>query len=168
MMSVTRCLIVMLLIPGIISPLRAAPVERHFDVEVTIPSSEFYVVTDSGWEAYPQEMFWQESRLALSRIERHLKMKNVRGGINVYMPEEPELLSPSSAVSVPLHVTIAGKAISAGQENARRVLNAHQAATEKIVPLIISQKAPFPDRPPSGLYQGAVTLIFDSVIDQLQ
>lgn len=135
-----------------------------FSVEVNVPHPTFYVVGDDGWESRTQLMTWNEQRFALSDINRLIKAKNTQGGINVWLDSAPVLTSQFINDSIPLKVTIAGKTVGVGSAQKSELLSPGEAVRERTLALNVSQQQAFTQRPTSGTYEGAVTLIFDSGI----
>lgn len=138
----------------------AATPQIDFNVEATIPDNDFYVNAVNGWNANVQKMSWNEAQGSLNAITQQLQMKNSTGGIKAYLSSQPALTSANSVDVINLKVKIAGKDLPLNAASAVSLFDATEAKTEKTASMEVSSVAG--SRPVSGLYTGAVTMIFDN------
>jgi hypothetical protein len=160
-MTVNRTIITALLAVTTFAANAAVTPEINFNVEATIPASDFYVTAESGWDASPQKMVWNEASSSLSPLTKNLSMKNSGGGIKAYLAAPPTLVSDAS--NIPLSVTVAGQPLPTNAADAVEVISGTTAAAGRLVGMTVSQTTTGGTRPTAGTYMGTVTMIFDTV-----
>lgn len=68
----------------------AAQERETFEVSVTIPNHEFYVLpTDPGWMGREQKLTWDLVASELRPLRKHFDVKNASGGISARLEAEP-------------------------------------------------------------------------------
>ncbi|MFP2505008.1 CS1 type fimbrial major subunit [Buttiauxella gaviniae] len=140
----------------------AEPTQLQFDVEANIPSSNFYVIADGGWDSNIQKMGWDNVGEKLLNVNQNIKAKNTAGGISGYLASPAALYHVSETKEIPLTVSVGGSALPVGATGAPVLVTEALATTERTLPLVVAPTAAA-DYTTAGDYHGVVTLMFDSV-----
>ncbi|MGU3412589.1 CS1 type fimbrial major subunit [Enterobacteriaceae bacterium C34A] len=140
---------------------QAAP-QIDFNIEATVPDSEFYVNSNNGWDANTQKMTWNSATNTLNTLTQQLVMKNSAGGIKAYLASQPALSNSESTDNIDLKVSIAGNTLPTDAASAVTLFSDTQAKTEKTVTMQVSPANS--NTPAPGNYMGSVTMMFDNVI----
>ncbi len=129
-----------------------------FDVSVTIPISEFYVLPiKPGFLELEQELAWNLVARTLNPLREHFDVKNTAGGIAARLGQEPTL--SNGRRSIVLNVTFNGQVLSLDET---LVVPAVEARAGKRVLLEIAAVEPEDGYVP-GDYFGSVHLMFDAL-----
>jgi hypothetical protein len=132
--------------------------EQVFDVSVTIPTSDFYVLPiNPGFLEREQKMSWNLVAQTLKPLREHFDVKNSAGGIVARLGELPVLSNGRRLIL--LNVTFNGEWLNLVDTV---VVPADQARAGKRVVLEIAAVEPADGYVP-GDYFGSVHLIFDAL-----
>lgn len=132
---------------------------RVFDVSVTIPTSDFYVLPITpGFLEREQQMVWDLVPGRLRPLREHFDVKSSAGGINARLGAVPMLFN-GGRTYIDLSVTFNGQALSLDDT---LVVPQDEARQGKRVLLDISAVEPADGFTP-GEYYGSVELLFDAV-----
>ncbi len=139
----------------------SAVVEREtFDVSVTIPIPEFYVLpVDPGWMGREQKLDWNLATSELSPLRKHFDVKNSNGGIAARLSEEPYLSNGRDGDNIALDVHF--NTIKLTMHNAE-VISEIDGKTGKRAELLIAAVKPAIGYK-TGEYYGSVHLIFEAI-----
>lgn len=152
--------VALLLIAGVTLSAHAWAIRevQVFDVSVTIPTSDFYVLPiKPGFLEREQEMAWNLVARTLSPLREHFDVKNSAGGIAARLGQEPSLSNGQR--SIVLNVTFNGQVLSLDET---LVVPATEARAGKRVLLEIAAAQPEGGYV-AGDYFGSVQLMFDAV-----
>jgi len=138
-----------------------AVVEREtFEVRVTIPTAEFYVLpTDPDWIGREQKLNWDLTARELSPLRKHFDVKNSNGGITARLNEEPYLSNGRAIDNIALDVQFNRIKLTV---NDASVISEIDGKTGKRVELVIAAVKPDDGYKP-GEYYGSVHVIFEAV-----
>jgi hypothetical protein len=132
---------------------------RVFDVSVTIPTADFYVLPITpGFLEREQQMVWDLVPGRLRPLREHFDVKSSVGGINARLGALPTLFN-GGRTYIDLSVTFNGQALSLDDT---LVVSQVEARQGKRVLLDISAVEPAAGFTP-GEYYGSVELLFDAV-----
>lgn len=139
----------------------ADPVSVEFDVRANVPTVEFYVSKDGGWEDVALT-YNAESASFTPNNSRYLRARNTTGGIQAYLDHAPVLRHSDTTTTVDLSVAVNEKALKVGSANAVEILSADAAGVTggAKLPMLISS-ADTGVKP--GNYSGKVLMMFDAV-----
>ncbi|WP_256585960.1 CS1 type fimbrial major subunit [Pseudomonas sp. ICMP 460] len=136
----------------------AAREEAVFQVSVTVPTSDFFVLPISpGFLEREQVMSYNPVTERLSTLREYFDVKNVLGGINARLGFEPVLSNGRDLI--PLAVTFNGHRLELIET---LVVPEAEAKAGKRVPLEIAAMPPEGGYV-SGAYNGSVQIIFDAL-----
>jgi hypothetical protein len=138
-----------------------AIVEREtFEVSVTIPTAEFYVLpTEPDWIGREQKLNWDLTAQELSPLRKHFDVKNANGGIAARLSTEPYLNNGRDSDNIALDVRF--NRIKLSVENAE-VISELEGKTGKRAELVIAALKPDNGYKP-GEYFGSVHMIFEAI-----
>ncbi|WP_339449135.1 CS1 type fimbrial major subunit [Pseudomonas sp. EA_5y_Pfl2_R50] len=139
----------------------SALVEREtFDVSVSIPVSEFYVLpVDPGWMGLEQKLEWDIVTSELSPLRKHFDVKNSAGGVAARLNAQPYISNGRDSENIALDVRF--NKIKLTVNNAE-VISAIDGKAGKRAELMIAAVKPAIGYKP-GAYYGSVHLIFEAV-----
>ncbi|MCU1782496.1 fimbrial protein [Pseudomonas sp. 13B_2.1_Bac1] len=133
--------------------------EHVFDVSVTIPTSDFYVLPITpGFLEREQQLVWDLVPGRLRPLREHFDVKSSAGGINARLGALPTLFN-GGRTYIDLNVTFNGQVLSLDDT---LVVPQAEASQGKRVLLDISAVEPADGYTP-GEYYGSVELLFDAV-----
>jgi hypothetical protein len=131
-----------------------------FEVSVTIPSADFYVLpVDPEWLGREQKLDWIRSSGELSRLRKSFDVKNSNGGIVARLLTEPYLSNGRDVDNIALDVSFNRTKLTV--DNAEVVSQADGKAGRR-VDLEIAAVKPR-DGYKSGEYYGSVHMIFEAI-----
>jgi hypothetical protein len=138
-----------------------AVVEREtFEVSVTIPVAEFYVLpVDPGWMGVEQQLHWNLTTQELSSLRKYFDVKNANGGIVARLSAEPYISNGRDVDNIALEVMF--NQIKLTVDNAE-VISQLDGKTGKRVELLIAAVKPDGGYKP-GDYYGSVHMIFEAL-----
>jgi len=150
----------LLTILALLSTQAVAIREEHvFDVSVTIPTSDFYVLPITpGFLEREQQLVWDLVPGRLRPLREHFDVKSSAGGINARLGALPTLFN-GGRTYIDLNVTFNGQVLSLDDT---LVVPQAEASQGKRVLLDISAVEPADGYTP-GEYYGSVELLFDAV-----
>lgn len=135
----------------------AARTEQLFEVTVSIPTADFYVLpVDSRFLEQEQRMEWHLSRETLQPLRALFDVRNESGGITARLASEPKILSGNDLIS--LSVKFNNQLLSLTDS---LVVAESEAKIGARVPLAIDAIVPQNGFRP-GEYYGSVSIIFDA------
>ena len=145
----------------LVSACAYALVEREiFEVSVTIPTAEFYVLpTELDWIGREQRLNWDLTAQELSPLRKHFDVKNSNGGITARLSEEPYLSNGRDVDNIALDVQF--NRIKLTVDDAT-VISETDGKTGKRVELVIAAVKP-DDGYKAGEYYGSVHMIFEAI-----
>lgn len=133
--------------------------EQVFDVSVTIPTADFYVLPiNPGFLEREQKMVWDMVPGRLRPLREHFDVKSSAGGINARLGALPTLFN-GGRTYIDLNVTFNGQVLGLDDT---LVVPHDEARQGKRVLLDISAVEPADGFTP-GEYYGSVELLFDAV-----
>ncbi|WP_262417339.1 fimbrial protein [Pseudomonas sp. SH10-3B] len=155
-----RSAALLLMVLTLLSTQALAIREEHvFDVSVTIPTHDFYVLPiNPGFLEREQQMVWDLVPGRLRPVREHFDVKSSAGGINARLGALPTLFN-GGRTYIDLNVTFNGQVL--GLDDTLVVPQA-EASQGKRVLLDISAVEPAEGFTP-GEYYGSVELLFDAV-----
>lgn len=138
-----------------------AIVEREtFEVSVTIPTAEFYVLpVDPDWMGREQKLNWDLTAQELSPLRKHFDVKNSNGGITARLIEEPYLSNGRDVDNIALEVRFNRIKLTVHDT---AVISETDGKAGKRVELLIAAVKP-PDGYQPGEYYGSVNMIFEAL-----
>ncbi|MGF6328961.1 hypothetical protein ABH909_001839 [Pseudomonas sp. BS3782 TE3695] len=138
-----------------------ATVEREtFEVSVTIPTPEFYVLpVDPGWIGREQKLDWNLTSEELSPLRKHFDVKNTNGGIAARLSAEPYIHNGRDMDNIALEVQF--NRIKLSVDNSE-VISELDGKAGKRVELVIAALKPDDGYKP-GEYFGSVHMIFEAI-----
>ena len=131
--------------------------ERHaFDVSVTIPVHEAYVLpSEPDWMGQEQELAWNLVTSQLSRLRKNFDVKNLSGGVAARLGAEPYLFN--GRYRIDLRVLFNQVPLTL---DSTEVVNAAEAQVGRRAELEIAAIEPDEGYKP-GEYYGTVHIVFD-------
>jgi hypothetical protein len=140
----------------------ALPTSLDFDVSAQIPTNEFHVIADGGWNNTKVLLAWDPTSKVLNPQSRVLDMKNtaVGKGIEAYLVSAPELIGTDVANNIGLDITVNTEKLGVGSANKKVVMNDTESTAGKRVNLVVGPSAGAIFTP--GNYDGTVSMMFDS------
>jgi hypothetical protein len=151
----------LMLLTGVLhsSPALANREVQVFDVSVTIPTQDFYVLPiNPGFLEREQQMTWELVPGRLLPLREQFDVKSSAGGINARLGALPTLFN-GGRTYIALNVTFNGHVLGLADT---LVVPHDEARLGKRVQLDISAVEP-PDGFSPGEYYGSVELLFDAV-----
>ncbi|RON09420.1 hypothetical protein BK659_10860 [Pseudomonas brassicacearum] len=131
-----------------------------FEVSVTIPTAEFYVLpSESDWIHREQRLVWNLVTSELSPLRKNFDVKNTNGGISARLNAEPYLSNGRDTDNIPLIVTFNKQRLTV---NAEEVISETDGKTGKRVGLEIAAVKP-DDGYKAGEYYGNVNMMFEAI-----
>ncbi|WP_417228634.1 CS1 type fimbrial major subunit [Amphritea sp.] len=139
----------------------ADPVSVEFDVRADVPTVQFYVSKDGGWEDVVLN-YNAESEAFTPNNSRYLRARNTTGAINAYLDHAPVLMHSDTTTKVDLSVAVNEKPLKVGPANAVEILSATDAGVTggAKIPMLISSNN---TSVKAGSYSGKVLMMFDAV-----
>jgi len=132
--------------------------EHTFEVSVSIPTSDFYVLpVNPQFLEREQRMAWNTLTSTLAPLRESFDVKNIAGGITARLGYAPVL--SNGFTSFALDVSFNGQSLTLLDTT---VVPAEQARVGLRVPLVISAVEPDGGYA-AGHYFGSVQLIFDAL-----
>jgi hypothetical protein len=144
------------------SPSLLAITEREtFEVSVTIPTAEFFVLpSESDWIHLEQALPFNPQSGQFTPLRKHFDVKNSNGGIAARIVVEPYLSNGHDSDNIPLLVTFNHRRLTV---NADLVVSELDARPGKRVGLeVAAAQAPEGGYRP-GSYYGSVHMIFEAL-----
>jgi hypothetical protein len=137
-----------------------AIVEREtFEVSVTIPTADFYVLpVDPEWIGREQKLTWDLTAQALSSLRKQFDVKNSSGEITARLSEEPYLSNGRDVDNIALDVQFNRVKLTVHDAP---VISETDGKAGKRVELVIAAVKP-DDGYKSGEYYGSVHMIFEA------
>ena len=137
-----------------------ALVEREtFEVSVTIPTAEFYVLpVDPDWIGREQKLSWDLTSQELSSLRKQFDVKNSNGEITARLSEEPYLSNGRDVDNIALDVQFNRVKLTVHDAP---VISETDGKTGKRVELVIAAVKPDDGYKP-GEYYGSVHMIFEA------
>lgn len=131
-----------------------------FEVSVSIPSAEFYVIpSDPDWIHQEQALHYNPVSGRFAPLRKNFDVKNVNGGITARMSAEPYLSNGHDTDNIPLNVTFNRQRLSL---DAEQVITELDGRAGQRVGLEIAAVAPVDGYRP-GSYYGSVHMIFEAL-----
>lgn len=140
----------------------ADPVSVEFDVRANVPTSQFYVNKDNGWQDVTLS-YNAESESFTPNSSNYLRARNTTGGIEAYLDHAPVLRHSDTTTTVDLSVAVNEKALKVGPANAVEILSAEAAGATggAKIPMLITSAG---TKVKAGNYSGKVLMMFDAVV----
>ncbi|MDQ0650499.1 CS1 type fimbrial major subunit [Pseudomonas cedrina] len=156
MFKKTGCMVLGL---GLAWPAAQAAVEREtFEVSVTIPTADFYVLpVDPQLVQTEQVLVYNPVSSQLAPLRAPFEVKNVGGAIGARLDQEPYIYNGTDRVD--LRVTFNQVELGLAQS---QVVTSTEARPGKRVMLEIAAIKPDDDYKP-GRYYGTVHMVFDAI-----
>lgn len=132
----------------------AVDIRKQVEVIVQVPSQEFYVQAEGGWDQRSQALSYNVMQQRLRPLTKRYIAKSLSGGIQARLVQPPVITSGLD--SIPLTVKVNGRELNL---IAQEVLSAAESGVQAYMPVQISA-ADGPYAP--GHYQGFVNLIFET------
>ncbi|MBC8979426.1 fimbrial assembly protein [Pseudomonas lurida] len=131
--------------------------ERHaFDVSVTIPVHEAYVLpSEPDWMGQEQELAWNLVTSQLSRLRKNFDVKNLSGGVAARLGAEPYLFNGRYRIDLRVLFNQVPLTLDSAE-----VVNAAEAQIGRRAELEIAAIEPDEGYKP-GEYYGTVHIVFD-------
>ena len=137
----------------------AAPINHTIQLEAFIPTSSFYVLpTDNSWIGITQKLSYSPITEELTSLNKTFDVIHTAGSITAKLLSSAVISSGGD--TIPLTVKFNNVELSTVDQE---VVNATQAASASVVPLLITPVKPSGGYAP-GTYMGNVQLSFDAVI----
>ncbi|KQZ82722.1 CS1 type fimbrial major subunit [Pseudomonas sp. Root562] len=131
-----------------------------FEVAVTIPTAEFYVLpSESDWIHQEQPLHFNPVTGQLASLRKNFDVKNTNGGISARLNAEPYLSNGRPIDNIPLIVTFNQKRLTL---DAEQVISELDGRLGKRVRLEVAA-ADMPDGYKPGDYFGSVHMIFEAL-----
>lgn len=138
------------------APAWAISERQSFDVSVTIPVHEAYVLpSEPDWMGQDQVLPWNLMKAELGRLRKNFDVKNLAGGVAARLGDTPYLFSGRDRID--LNVMFNRVTLTL---DPTEVINADEARTGKRAELDISAIEPAGGYK-GGAYYGTVHLVFD-------
>ena len=138
------------------APVQAFQERQSFDVSVTIPIHEAYVLpSEPDWMAQDQLLAWDLATSRLGRLRKNFDVKNLNGGVAARLGDVPYLLSGNDRIDLRVLFNRVPLTLDSTQ-----VLSADEAGMGRRVELDISAIEPQGGYQ-GGAYYGTVHLMFD-------
>jgi hypothetical protein len=131
--------------------------ERHaFDVSVTIPVHEAYVLpSEPDWMGQEQELAWNLVTSQLSRLRKNFDVKNLSGGVAARLGAEPYLFNGRYRIDLRVLFNQVPLTLDSAE-----MVNAAEAQIGRRAELEIAAIEPDEGYKP-GEYYGTVHIVFD-------
>lgn len=131
--------------------------ERHaFDVSVTIPVHEAYVLpSEPDWMGQEQQLAWNLVTSQLSRLRKNFDVKNLSGGVAARLGAEPYLFNGRYRIDLRVLFNQVPLTLDSAE-----VVNAAEAQIGRRAELEIAAIEPDEGYKP-GEYYGTVHIVFD-------
>ena len=131
-----------------------------FEVSVTIPTPEFYVLpVDPGWIGREQKLDWNLTAEELSRLRKSFDVKNSNGGIVARLGAEPYLSNGRESDNIALDVSFNKTKLTV--DNAEVISEVDGKAGSRVWLEVAAVKPQDGYKP--GEYYGSVHMIFEAV-----
>ena len=131
-----------------------------FEVSVTIPSAEFYVIpSEPDWIHQEQVLPFNPVSGRLTPLRKNFDVKNTYGGIAARLSDEPYLSNGRDSDNIPLVVTFNSKRLTV---DADEVVSELDGRLGKRVGLEVAA-AEVPEGYKPGSYYGSVHMIFEAL-----
>lgn len=138
------------------------PVSVEFDVRANVPTVQFYVTKDGGWEDVVLN-YDAEAESFTPRSGLFLRARNTTGSINAYLDHSPVLRHSDTTTLVDLSISVNEKELMVGSANAVEILSADAASVAGGVkiPMVISSAD---TSVKAGNYSGKVLMMFEAIL----
>lgn len=154
---VTTSLALLLAVSGVV---QATNFRETFEVAVTIPTAEFFVIpSDPGWIHQQQLLPYSPITNRLAPLRKNFDVKNTHGGISARLSAEPYLSNGQARDDIPLIVTFNSKRLTV---DAEEVISELDGRAGRRVGLEVAA-VEVPNGYPPGSYYGSVHLIFEAL-----
>jgi hypothetical protein len=151
-------LLLALLLPG--GAVQAIDQRENFEVSVTIPTAEFYVIpSDPDWIHQEQSLPFNSVSGRLAPLRKDFDVKNTNGGISARISTEPYLSNGRDSDNIPLVVSFNRKRLTV---DAAEVVSELDGRLGKRVGLEVAA-VEMPDGYQPGSYFGSVHMIFEAL-----
>ena len=138
------------------APVQAFQERQSFDVSVTIPIHEAYVLpSEPDWMAQDQLLAWDLATSRLGRLRKNFDVKNINGGVAARLGDVPYLLSGRDRIDLRVLFNRVPLTLDSTQ-----ILSADEAGMGRRVELEIAPIEPQGGYQ-GGSYYGTVHLMFD-------
>lgn len=136
-------------------------IRHQVTVEIDVPhrTDMFQVIDIGGWSGKVQQMTWDHARQQLMPLRKQLQLKS-SGCIKASLNSAPRLLSWDNEIV--LAVSIGGLALPEPGMGHVEVIGASGAPLGRVTDFVIEPAAAPTDGYRSGLYQGSVSMLFES------
>ncbi|ROM93896.1 CS1 type fimbrial major subunit [Pseudomonas brassicacearum] len=132
--------------------------EAVFELSVSIPTSEFYVIpVNPDWIGREQVLGWNVVTSDLSPLRENFDVKNSSGGITARLESQPYLSNGNDDIQLKVMFNTVELTLSDTV-----VISAAEAGVGKRVALEIAAIKPVTDYEP-GDYYGSVQVLFEAV-----
>ena len=139
---------------------QAITARETFEVSVSIPSAEFYVIpSEPDWMHQEQVMLWNPVSGRLAPLRKNFDVKNANGAISARISVEPYLSNGYASDNIPLVVTFNRKRLSVVADEVVSELDGRLGSR---VGLEVAAVEP-PDGYKPGSYYGSVHMIFEAL-----
>lgn len=138
--------------------------ETHlFEVSVTVPSQEFYVIpADPDWIHREQRLPWNLATSTLGGLRKYFDVRNEAGSIEARLEGRPYLSNGKDVDDIGLRVLFNGKLLS--ELTSSEVVPMSEAAQGKRVLLEVLPMPPADGVYKPGSYFGNVNMVFNAVL----
>ena len=138
------------------APVQAFQERQSFDVSVTIPIHEAYVLpSEPDWMAQDQLLAWDLATSRLGRLRKNFDVKNLNGGVAARLGAEPYLYNGRNRIDLQVQFNRVALTLDPIE-----VVNANDARAGRRAELDIAAIKP-DDGYRGGEYYGTVHLVFD-------
>ena len=138
------------------APVQAFQERQSFDVSVTIPIHEAYVLpSEPDWMAQDQLLAWDLATSRLGRLRKNFDVKNLNGGVAARLGAEPYLYNGRNRIDLRVQFNRVALTLDPIE-----VVNANDARAGRRAELDIAAIKP-DDGYRGGEYYGTVHLVFD-------
>ena len=160
MSNTTRAAMSLALLLPMSGIVNAITERETFEVSVSIPSAEFYVIpSEPDWIHQEQALPFNPVSGKFTPLRKNFDVKNINGGITARMSTEPYLSNGRDTDNIPLIVTFNRKRLSLVAEP---VLTELDGQAGQRVGLEIAAALPVDAYRP-GSYYGSVHMIFEAL-----
>jgi hypothetical protein len=131
-----------------------------FEVSVTIPTAEFYVIpSEPDWIHQEQSLHFNPVSGRLTPLRKNFDVKNANGGISARISTEPYLSNGRDSDNIPLIVMFNRKRLTVNSEEVVSELNGRLG--ERVGLEVAAMEVPDGYKP--GSYYGSVHMIFEAL-----
>lgn len=137
----------------------STPHEVSVEIDVPHPTDQFQVIDIGGWSGQVQHMVWDNARQKLMPLRRQLQLKS-SGCIKASLSSLPRLWNRDNEVA--LAVWVAGVLLPEPGLGTVDVVDAAGAPLGRVTDFVIEPAGEPTGGYRSGLYQGAVSILFET------